>query len=91
MESMMPKLVAHHEVKDRDHWLASPLREQVFGPIGVTNLRTYIDPTNPTRVALTADVADLDKLMEFMQSPGAAEAMASDGVIPETVVMLIET
>jgi hypothetical protein len=86
----VPKFVAYHDVKDREHWLASPLREQVFSPIGVTNIRTFTDPTNPTRVGLTADVADLDKLMEFMQSPEAAEAMASDGVIQETVVMLVE-
>ena len=86
----MPRIVAHHDVKDRAHWLASPLREQVFGPLGVHNIRTYTDPNNPVHVSLTADVDDMDVFVAFMQSDAAAEAMASDGVLPETVVVLIE-
>ena len=31
--------VAYHDVKDTEHWLASPKREEVFGPLGVTNPR----------------------------------------------------
>src|SRR5664280_1808916 len=89
---LVPRIVAHHDVKDRAHWLASPLREQVFGPLGVHNIRTYTDPNNPVHVSLTADVDDddIDAFGAFMQSDAAAEAMASDGVLPETVVVLIE-
>jgi hypothetical protein len=36
------------------------------------------------------DVADLDALMAAMQSKEAAEAMAHDGVVPESLVILIE-
>jgi hypothetical protein len=36
------------------------------------------------------DVADLDALMAAMQSEEAAEAMAHDGVVPESLVILIE-
>jgi hypothetical protein len=36
------------------------------------------------------DVADLDALMAAMQSDAAAEAMAHDGVVPESLVILIE-
>ena len=32
----MPTVIAHHDVKDKDHWLASPKREEFFGPHGVT-------------------------------------------------------
>jgi hypothetical protein len=32
----------------------------VFGPLGVTNIRTFTDLQNPTRVAVLMDVADLD-------------------------------
>ena len=28
----MPTVIAHHDVKDKDHWLTSPKREEVFGP-----------------------------------------------------------
>jgi hypothetical protein len=81
----VPTIIGHHDVKDRDHWLASPKREEFFGPLGVTNIRTFVDPQNATRVAVLMDVADMDALMAAMRSEGAAEAMAYDGVLPETL------
>ncbi len=86
----MPTVVAHHDVKDKDHWLASPKREEIFGPLGVTNIRTFVDPQNPSRVALVMDVADMDALGAAMQSQAAADAMEHDGVLPETLVILVE-
>ncbi len=62
----MPTVIGHHDVKDKDHWLASPKREEFFGPLGVTNIRTFVDPTNPTRVALLMDVADMDAVTAAM-------------------------
>jgi len=87
----MPTVFAHHEVKDRDHWLGSPKREQFFGPLGVTNIRTFVDPENPTRVGVMMDVPDMDAVMAAMETEGAAEAMAYDGVLPETLVILVES
>ncbi len=78
----MPTVIAHHDVKDTKHWLASPKREEVFGPLGVTNIRTFVDPQNPTHVALLMDVADMDAVMAYMQTEPAAEAMEYDGVLP---------
>jgi hypothetical protein len=86
----MPTVIAHHDVRDKDHWLASPKREEVFGPLGVTNIRTFVDPQNPTRVAVLMDVADMDAVMAAMQTEALAEAMAHDGVLPETLVILVE-
>jgi hypothetical protein len=86
----MPTVIGHHDVKDTDHWLASPKREEFFGPLGVTNIRTFVDPTNRNRVAVMMDVPDLDVLGAAMEAPGAAEAMAYDGVLPETLVLLVE-
>ena len=86
----MPTVIGHHNVKDKDHWLASPKREEFFGPLGVTNIRTFVNPENPTQVAVLMDVADMDALQAAMQSPGAAEAMEHDGVLPETLVILVE-
>jgi hypothetical protein len=40
----MPTVVAYQHVKDTDHWLASPKREEILGPVGVTNIRTFVDP-----------------------------------------------
>lgn len=87
----MPTVIAHHDIsKGKDHWLASPKREEVFGPLGVTNIRTFVDPQNPAHVAVLMDVADLDAVMAAMQTQAAADAMSHDGVMPETMVMLIE-
>ncbi|HEY5016658.1 MAG TPA: hypothetical protein VII59_07755 [Streptosporangiaceae bacterium] len=86
----MPTVIAHHDVKDTDHWLASPRREEVFGALGVTNIRTFVDPQTPTRVAVLMDVADMDAVMSAMQTATMSDAMADDGVLPETLVILVE-
>jgi len=86
----MPTVIGHHDVKDKDHWLASPKREEVFGPLGVTNIRTFVDPQNPNHVAVLMDVADLDKVMGAMQTKEMTDAMAYDGVVPESLVILVE-
>ena len=86
----MPTVMAYHDVKDKDHWLASPKREEFFGPLGVTNIRTFLDPENPTRVGLVMDVSDMDAVMRAMETEAAADAMAYDGVLPETLVILVE-
>lgn len=86
----MPTVIGYHDVKDKNHWLASNKREEFFGRIGVTNIRTFVDPTNVTRVAILMDVPDMEKLKDAMKTPAAAEAMAHDGVIPESLVTLVE-
>ena len=87
----MPTVIAHHNVKDTKHWLASRTREQFFGPLGVTNIRTFVDPQDPTRVAVLMDVADMGAVMAAMDTPAARQAMAHDGVIPESLVILVES
>lgn len=87
----MPTIIGHHNItKDVKHWLTSPKRKEVFGALGVTNIRTFVDPQNPTRVAIMMDVPNLDALKAAMQSREAAEAMAFDGVVPESLVILVE-
>jgi hypothetical protein len=86
----MPAVFGYHDVKDTDHWLASPKREEVFGPLGVTNIRTFVDPTNRTRVGVLMDVPDIDAVMAAMETQEAADALAYDGVVRETLVILVE-
>jgi hypothetical protein len=39
---------------------------------------------------LVMDVADMDTVMAAMETQPAADAMAHDGVLPETLVILVE-
>ncbi len=86
----MPTVFAYHDVKDKDHWLASSNREKFFGPLGVTDVKEFVDPTNSTRVGLLMNVPDLDALVAALQTPEAAKAEEEDGVLAETIVMLVE-
>jgi hypothetical protein len=86
----MPTVMAYHDVKDTDHWLSSPKREEVFGPLGVTNIRTFVNPDDSTKVGVVMDIPDMDAVMKFMETKDAADAMAYDGVIPESLVLLVE-
>jgi hypothetical protein len=36
------------------------------------------------------DVADMDALRAALQTPAAADAMAADGVVAESLVLLVE-
>lgn len=88
----MPTIVAHHKItKGAQHWLASPKRKELFGPLGVTNIRTFVDPTDATRVAVMMDVSDMDAMMAAMKTQAAADAMAYDGVVPESLVITVES
>lgn len=87
----MPTVIAYHDVKDLDAWLASTVRDVAFATIGITGIRTFVDPTNPQRVGLLFDVPDMDALLAALPSPEFAAAEAKDGVVPETIVMLVES
>ena len=87
----MPTILGHHDIsKGKDHWLSSSKREEFFGPLAVTNIRTFVDPQNPSHVGIVMDVPDLDAFTAAMQTQASADAMAHDGVMPETLVVLVE-
>jgi hypothetical protein len=83
-------LMIFHEVDDVDRWLASPRRNELAGPLGAT-MRTFVDPQKSNRVGILAEIPDMAGFQQFMASDAAAEAMKSDGVRPETIVMLVES
>ncbi len=85
----METLLVFHEVDDVDHWLASPKREEVFGPMGIT-ARTFRDPSGSNRVGLLVEVPDRATWEKALQSEAAAEAMKFDGVRPQTILGLVE-
>lgn len=85
----MPTMMVFHEVDDVDHWLASPKREEFFGPRGVT-VRTFRDPEGSNRVGVIFEVPDMESWQQSLESEEAAEAMKHDGVRPETILTLVE-
>ena len=85
----MATYVITHEVDDVEHWLSSPKREEVFGPMGIT-VRTFRDPDGSKKTALVAEIPDLEAFQEGMKSEAAADAMKHDGVKPETLLILSE-
>jgi len=86
----MATVIIFHEVDDVQHWLAQPTREAVFGPLGIT-VKTFVDPEESNRVGLIVDVPDMAAFQEVMASDVAADAMKTDGVRPNTLVMLVES
>jgi hypothetical protein len=85
----MTTVLVFHQVDDIDHWLASTNRETVFGPLGIT-VRTFVERIPAHRVGLLVEAPDLETLERAMGSEAAAEAMAADGVRPDTLVMFVE-
>ena len=85
----MATLIATHEVEDVDHWLSSPKREEIMGPLGIT-VRTFVGDPGSKTVGLIAEIPDLDAWRAMMESEAGAEAMKYDGVKPETLVILLE-
>ena len=85
----METLLVVHEVDDVKHCLASPKRDEFFGPLGMT-VRTFRDPAGSNRVGLMFEVPSRAEFEEALQTEEAAEAMKFDGVRPETILVLEE-
>lgn len=85
----MPTLMITHDVDDVEHWLASPRREEVFGPLGIS-ARPCVDSDQSNHVGLIVQVPDIDTLQRVLASPEAAAAMQHDGVQPETLHIMLE-
>ena len=85
----MPALLVLHDVDDVDLWLKSPKRKELMGPRGFT-IRTFVDPTDSSRVGLIVEGATLGDFEELLKSDAAAAAMKHDGVRADTVRVLEE-
>ena len=69
---------------------SAPGGKEFFGPLCITNIRTFVNPDDPKKVPVLMDVPDMDTVKAAMESPVAADAMAYDTVVPETLVILVE-
>jgi hypothetical protein len=87
----MPTIIVTHDVTDTDRWLSSPRREELLPSLGVSNIRTFVNPQDRTKVGLVMDIADLDVLFAALEHPSdeLAEAMQYDTVLPETMAVFV--
>jgi len=85
----MPALLVLHDVDDVDLWLKSPKRQELMGPRGFT-IRTFVDPTDSSRVGLVLEGATLGDFEDLLKSDAASDAMKHDGVRADTLRVLEE-
>ena len=82
----MATYIAFHEVDEVDHWLHSPKRQELVGPMGITG-QLFTDTAKSNRVAVILEIPDMAAFQELLQSEAGADAMKFDGVRPETMVI----
>jgi hypothetical protein len=87
----MPTIMVTHDVTDTDRWLSSPKREQILPSLGASNIRTFVNPQDRTKVGLVMDIRDLDMLFKALEKPSDefVEAMKYDTVLPETMAVFV--
>jgi hypothetical protein len=86
----MATLMVLHDVDDVDHWLSSPRRVELLGPLGMTARTFVVDRAKSKRVGLIVEVPSMEAFQKALGTEAAAEAMKFDGVHPDTIVMLTE-
>jgi hypothetical protein len=86
----MTTLLITHDVNDVEHWLASPKREEIFGPLGIS-ARPCVDSDRSNHVGLIVEVPDIDAFQRVLASPEAAAAMQHDGVQPESLHIMVQS
>ena len=82
----MATYIAFHEVDEVDHWVHSPKRQELVGPMGITG-QLFTDTARSNRVAVILEIPDMAAFQELLQSEAGADAMKFDGVRPETMVI----
>ena len=69
----MPKVVIAHAVEDVDRWLQGHAgRAETIAAASVSNLTDFVADDGSNNVAVTADVADPEKLKSALASPSPA-------------------
>lgn len=81
----MATYIGFHEVDGVEHWLHSPKRQELFGPMGITG-QLFTDTATSNRVGLILEIPDMEAFQK-LQSHAGADAMKFDGVRPETIVI----
>jgi hypothetical protein len=81
----MPKIIATHAVVDVERWLSGKTeRAAAIESWSGSNVTDFVADDGSNKVALAADIADLEAMKALMASP-SPEAMATmekHGVVP---------
>ncbi len=90
----MTTAIIFHEVQDGAVWAnawttGAGSRHEMFGNIGV-KCRTFRDPNNPDATGVMAEIPDMAKFRELLQSDEGQKAMREDGLRVDTMQMLVE-
>jgi hypothetical protein len=92
--SPMTTAIIFHEVQDGAIWAKAwkqgpGSRHEMFGRLGIT-CRNFRDPNNPNSTGVMAEIPDLARFQELLQSDEGRQAMREDGLKVETMRMLVE-
>jgi hypothetical protein len=90
----MTTALIFHDVQDgavwAKAWRTGPgSRHEMFGKIGV-KCRNFRDPHNANATGVLAEIPDMGKFQELLQSAEGQRAMREDGLKVETMRMLVE-
>ena len=93
-ETTMTTAIIFHEVQDGAVWAKAwkkgpGSRHEMFGKLGI-KCRNFRDPDNPNATGLMAEIPDMAKFQELLQSDEGQKAMREDGLKVETMRMLVE-
>jgi hypothetical protein len=81
-------MVVTHEVKDVKHWASKgDERVEVLAPFGA-DVVSYVAADGSNKVAVSANIHDMEGMMAMAQTPEAAAQMEMHGVIPPIVFHL---
>jgi hypothetical protein len=93
-ELIMTTAFVFHEVKDGAVWAKAwkkgpGSRHEMFGKLGI-KCRNFRDPNNPNVTGVMAEIPDMSKFQELLQSDEGKKAMQEDGLKVKTMRMLFE-
>jgi hypothetical protein len=88
----MSKIVITHEVKDTNAWASKPSMDALQGALApfATDIVAYTSVYGSNRVAVSANVHDMDGMTAFSSTPEAAANMERSGVIASTLVWHVD-
>ncbi|HEX5398908.1 MAG TPA: hypothetical protein VFY06_07660 [Verrucomicrobiae bacterium] len=90
----MTTVLVFHEVHDGAVWASAwkkgpGSRHEMFGKLGV-KCRNFRDPNDHKATGVMAEIPDMAKFQEMLQSEEGRKAMQEDGLKVETMRMLVE-